>query len=325
MGKQVIRVRFMDNSVKAFAIPDDANIDVLFQTVVEKLELREAANFALFEAREDWERCLDLAEFPGDLLKAWDSGNKEKEGFYLLFKKRVFGRDDAKELADPVARHYNYLQALSNVINAEYPCTVDEAIRLAGLQVQIVYGDHNRDVHTSGFLVGNLSKFIPKVLIGQKKPAEWETVVFKEHRTHIGVSAEHAKTLYLNTVKRWEFYGTTFFPPAKLVAASKKVKSGKVVIGVNCDGILLLKPKDRALISKHPFTEICSWASSSSTFAFEFGTQTEATKYTFETKHGVNIAAAIQTYIDLLVEMLTNGDVDDDESFTGTFSDNDSN
>ena len=42
--------------------------------------------------------------------------------------------------------------------------------------------------------------------------------------------------------------------------------------------------KTQELISTHPFTEICSWASSSTTFAFEFGVQTEATKYTFETK-----------------------------------------
>lgn len=323
MSKLVVRVRFMDASVKAFAIDQEDHVDELLQTVSSKLELKEHGNFALFEAKDDWERCLDLTESPAEVMKGWEAGGKDKEGSYFLFKKRIFGRDDAKELMDPIAKHYNYLQALANVINGEYPCTVEEAIRLAGLQVQIVYGDHNHDTHCSGFLASNLDKFIPKTLMGQKKPAEWEQVVFKEHRTHIGVSSELAKTQYLNQVKKWEFYGTTFFPIAKLVANSKKIKSGKYIIGVNCDGILLLKPKDRSLISKHPFTEICSWASSSSTFAFEFGSQNDATKYTFETKHGVNIAATIQTYIDILVQMLTYGEVDDDESFTGTYSDED--
>jgi len=81
---------------------------------------------------------------------------------------------------------------------------------------------------------------------------------------------------------------------------------------VNAEGILLLK-KDKELISTHPFTEICSWASSSTTFAFEYGSnQTESQKYTFETKQGSIIAQTIQTYIDILVQMLKSGE--DDES-----------
>jgi hypothetical protein len=66
-------------------------------------------------------------------------------------------------------------------------------------------------------------------------------------------------------------------------------------------------------VSTHPFTEICSWASSSSTFAFEFGSQTESQKYTFETKQGAIIASTIQTYIDILVQMLKSGAEEDDD------------
>jgi len=79
------------------------------------------------------------------------------------------------------------------------------------------------------------------------------------------------------------------------------------LIGVNAEGILVLK-KDKERISTHPFTEICSWASSATTFAFEFGTQTESQKYTFETRQGAIIASTIQTYIDILVEILKNGE-----------------
>lgn len=90
------------------------------------------------------------------------------------------------------------------------------------------------------------------------------------------------------------------------------------------------------LISEHLFTEICSWASSSATFAFEYGNQTESVKYSFETKQvrtpafpgqlvplansdlqGAIIAATIQTYIDILVQMLKNGEDDEDEGQSG--------
>jgi len=303
----VVRVRFMDGSVKTFGISSGVTAEEMLKLVAEKIELKEYSTFAIFEAKDEWERCLDADEKPAELK----GGGKDKDA--LIFKKRIFLRDDMRESNDLVARQYIFLQALYNVIESVYPCSSDEVVRLAGYHVQIVYGDHNSSTHVSGFLQPNLAKFVPKNMISTKKPQEWETAIFKEHRKHIGQSADDAKLMYLNTVRKWDFYGTTFFPPCKLTSQVKKIK-GKVVIGVNQDGLMLLKSKDQSVISKHPYTEICSWASSSSTFAFEFGTQNEATKFTFETKHGSIIASTIQTYIDILVDMLTNGEQEEDDS-----------
>jgi hypothetical protein len=78
--------------------------------------------------------------------------------------------------------------------------------------------------------------------------------------------------------------------------------------GVNFEGIHLLKVRNKETISDHLYTEICSWASSSTTFGFEFGNQSDSQKYTFDTKMGTIIAATVQTYIDILVQMLKNGE-----------------
>jgi len=213
-------------------------------------------------------------------------------------------------MQDPVAKHLVYIQALYNVIESEFPCSPEDAVKLAALQVQIVYGDHKTGTHVVGFLTQNLKQYLPKDLFSTKRPPDWETLIFKVHAQIVGKTPEEAKSDYLDIVKQWPFYGTTFFPPCK--SAGKQKTPSKVVIGVNAEGILLLK-KDKELVSTHPFTEICSWASSSTTFAFEFGTQTESQKYTFETKQGAIIAATIQTYIDILVQMLKNGNGDEDE------------
>jgi len=307
----------MDSRVKAFAVDPAMSADQLLKEVKERLELKEGGCFSIFEKKDDWERCLDPEEKPADLQKSWPPGTGE-DAPKFIFKKKIFIRDDAREMEDPVARNLLYIQAVSNVVNADYPCTTDSAIKLAGLQVHVVYGDHNTSTHVSGFLAPNLKDYIPKTLIASKRLAEWETTIFQEHAKHVGKSAEDAKAAYLAIVKKWPYYGTTFYPPCKSVNNGRKIPN-KVIIGVNAEGILLLKPKDKEVISTHPFTEICSWASSSTTFAFEFGVQSEATKYTFETKHGAIIAATIQTYIDILVEMLTNGNDDEEESSaTGT-------
>jgi len=323
MAKKVVRIYFMDDSFKAFGIDQGTTADQLRQIIIEKIELKEDSCFALFEKKGEWERCIEADEKPVELTKVWEAEMKTKPKDQLeepkfLFRKKIFLKEDEKELADLVARNLVYIQALRNVNDGTYPCTADEAVKLAVLQVQAVYGDHNASNHVVGFLTQNLKNFVPQPLWQLKKPVEWETVILKEHARHKGKSNDDAKLEYLNIVKTWSFYGTTFFPPCK--SQSNRNLPNKVIIGVNYEGIRLYKTKNREFISEHLFTEICSWASSNSTFAFEFGNQTESVKFSFETKQGAIIAATIQTYIDILVQMLKNGEDDDEESQTGTSS-----
>lgn len=329
--KKIVRVFFMDDSCRAFGVDELISAEGLKQMIVERIELKEDACFAIFERKDGWERCLEPDEKPCELMTLWntegsDKASKEKkdapkipsskESFKdsacaFIFKKKIFLRDDEREMNDVVAKNLVYIQALYNVNESEYPCTPEDAVKLAGLQMQITYGDHKTGTHVVGFLVQNLRQFVPKDLYALKRPNEWEAAIFKAHAGNIGKSAEDAKTEYLDIVKQWPFYGTTFYPPCKSIG--KQRTPNKVIIGVNAEGILLLKKKEKELLSTHPFTEICSWASSSTTFAFEFGSQSESQKYTFETKQGAIIAATIQTYIDILVQMLKNGSGDEEE------------
>jgi len=313
MAKKVVRVHFMDDSIKAFAVDESSSAEQLKATVVEKIGMKEDSCFAIFERKDGWERCLEPDEKPCELMVGWGPDTTPTKAAAFVFKKKIFLRDDEREMQDLIAKHHVYIQALHSVIESEYPCTVEDAIKLAGLQVQIVYGDHKPGNHVVGFLStssANLKQFVPKDLFQQKKPNDWEALIFKAHATNTGKSEEDAKSEYLEIVKQWPFYGTTFYPPCKTIG-SKKIPN-KVIIGVNAEGILLLK-KDKELVSTHPFTEICSWASSSTTFAFEFGSQTESQKYTFETKQGAIIAASIQTYIDILVQMLKSGEEEEED------------
>ena len=311
----------MDDSKKALAVDPNITALQLRDLVIERIGLKEAGCFALFEKIGDTERCLDNDDKPVDIMNEWDKSDSKKKDSAptFLFKKKIFLKDDDNEMADPVAKGLVYLQGVHDVIESVYSCQLPEAIKLAALQMQVIYQDHNPSVHTPGFLTKsastNIKSFVPKALWGSKKSTEWEALILREHAKLKGLSQEDAKTEYLDTIKQWQLYGTTFFPPCRNIGP--KHLPSKVLIGVNYEGIVLLKPKNKELISEHLFTEICSWASSSGTFAFEFGNQVESQKYQFETRHGAIIASTIQTFIDILVQMLKNGE--DDES-DATFS-----
>jgi len=158
-----------------------------------------------------------------------------------------------------------------------------------------------------------------KIYFLKKKPQEWESAIYKQHATFKIKCPEDVKREYIKVVKQLEFYGTTFYPPCK--TQNIRALPNKVIIGINYEGIHLFRSKNKEHISSHVFSEISTWASGTGTFAFEFGNQHEPQKYTFITVHGTIIASTIQTYVDILVQMLKNRDDDvDEESVTSLSS-----
>src|SRR4051794_17917650 len=65
--------------------------------------------------------------------------------------------------------------------NCATKLTLLRLTQLAGLQVQVVYGDHNPTTHVPGFLTNNkdIANFIPVELYPQRKPAAWEEAILK--------------------------------------------------------------------------------------------------------------------------------------------------
>jgi len=151
----VVRVYFVDKSFKAFGLEQGATSAQLREQVVNRIELKEDACFALFEKRGNIERCLEPEDRPVEIQMCWEKEKNEKkktEEPMFLFKKKIFLKDDDREMEDLVSKDLIYKQALYCVISSEYPSETKDAIKLAGLQFQVLYGDHNHQFHVAGFL-----------------------------------------------------------------------------------------------------------------------------------------------------------------------------
>lgn len=70
----------------------------------------------------------------------------------LEFGKKFFSGDDRVDKDDPFALHLMYCEAQKAITDGRYPCSRAEAVTFAAIQMQIVYGDHNPNVHKPGFL-----------------------------------------------------------------------------------------------------------------------------------------------------------------------------
>eukprot|EP01103_Thecamoeba_quadrilineata_P015405 TRINITY_DN4861_c0_g1_i1.p1 TRINITY_DN4861_c0_g1~~TRINITY_DN4861_c0_g1_i1.p1 ORF type:complete len:340 (+),score=45.57 TRINITY_DN4861_c0_g1_i1:43-1020(+) len=310
--KHVIRVFFIDNSFTAFAVYPSDSVKILFDLLVEKIQLKHYHHFALFERGSASERFLGLEEKPVELAEKWEDPQQ-----CFVFKKKLFLNDyqkEKKELEDMIAQDLIYKQALCDVISSTLLCSTEQAIKLSSLQMKIIYGDYNSCIHMSGFLTASdsLKNFVPKHLYPLRKANEWEAYILKQHQ-YANVSLENAKLEYINIVRSIDNYGTTFFPPCKSLIRTSNFPS-KIIIGINYYGITLFRAKNREFLVKFQFAEVCSWTSSQSMFGFEVGFPYSQTKMVFETRHGVAIAVTIQNYVEIIIQtMKCESDEEDSE------------
>lgn len=156
----------------------------LCELVADKISLqKQRATFALYYLKNGEGRCLDEDEQPckvivqevvgqdADFQKyiqkdEWAKLKKEWEkDSRLVYKIRVFLKHHPITKDDVEYLHYAFIQACANVrdgkysFNCEiyfstgtYPCSESAAMELAGLHMQVSFGDYNKKVHVTGFL-----------------------------------------------------------------------------------------------------------------------------------------------------------------------------
>jgi hypothetical protein len=189
--------------------------------------------------------------------------------------------------------------------------------------------------------IHELPKCIPKLIYAQKKPSDWEQLLNRYHQQHLAkfkaLTVEQAMREYLTIVQQWTFYGTQFFHVSK--SSDSKKPMSKVVLGVNEDGIVVLR-KEGERVYLYPWSQLKNWSASLTSFTFEtypfgdvdlttaltspkdsptanvtissssnhtnnlvsFGPS--STTHEFETTEGETIAAIVQMYIDSLFDKI---------------------
>ncbi|KYQ91868.1 Band 4.1 domain-containing protein [Tieghemostelium lacteum] len=196
-----------------------------------------------------------------------------------------------KSITTSESTHLFYIQAVYNIINSNYPCEEDIALKLASIQLQVQVGDQKPE-HNEYFKE-SLSRYIPTHLIQKHKPEEWEALVSPQHILLRGSDSIHLKRAYLETCQRWQYYGCTFFS-AKYVPVTTSFFlqefEGKVSIGINGHGIHIIDPKAMKIVSYH-YRDIAAWDSTINSFSVQVAVrnnkQSDQIKiYTFTTLQG---------------------------------------
>ena len=151
------------------------------------------------------------------------------------------------------------------VINGFYPTNEKDAVALAAIQFQAKFGAFNSNTHRPGFLTKLVQEFFPTELLRvtgkEAKTAEqWETLLF--HKLAFSTTAT-PREAYLDTLKRRDYYGSSFFVVRQRFDRNLPKK---LFLAVSRRGILLLKiPKsytegEMETIASFKLADVYRWA-----------------------------------------------------------------
>ncbi|XP_037081174.1 LOW QUALITY PROTEIN: unconventional myosin-X-like, partial [Pollicipes pollicipes] len=272
LGTIVCRFFFLDGMTKAVDVhPMDTAADAMTK-IADRIGLWNLDGWAVFQATAEGEHHVKSHEYLYDVISSWEIEKQQRTRAEspasspmlrrqsavgvgagenrFLFKKRLF--KSTREIPnDPVEVHMLYSQAVYSVVQSDsLPVSEKVALQLAGLQAQVLLGDpkdkydHYSDVAT----------FLSQRVASTKRRPDWVPIIAHAHHQYgSGKSELVAKIWYLSCVMQYPVWGTTQFP---VKYKGYWPYGNNLNMGINCEGILLIRPDDKYVIVEFPYGDV---------------------------------------------------------------------
>ncbi|XP_077271011.1 unconventional myosin 81F isoform X1 [Temnothorax americanus] len=272
LGTIVCRFFFLDGRTKAIDVhPTDTAADAVAK-LGEKLGLRSLEGWAIYQSRPDGEEHVRAHDYLYDVIAAWEMkqcklntaqstfstlrrGNNTTLGSgdnRFVFKRRLF-RNPREISQDPVEVNMLYAQAVYNVVKCDdFPVSEKVALQLAGLQAQVSLGDPKDNDRLDYY--SEVDSFLPYRISRARGDDVWVPIIAQAHRQYgAGRKELAAKVLYLSCVMQYPLYGTTMF---NVTYRGYWSYGNQLILGINCDGLMLIKPDDKFVLSEYRYQDV---------------------------------------------------------------------
>ncbi|XP_045116702.1 unconventional myosin-X-like isoform X2 [Portunus trituberculatus] len=326
LGTIVCRFFFLDGRTKAIDVhPRDTAGDAM-QKLADRLGLSGLEGWAIYESGSEGDKHVKSHEYLYDVISSWEIKQQKATGSgthssstkrtsqtvsagenRFVFRKRLF-RNPREIPSDPVQVNLLYAQAVYSVVRADdFPINEKVALQLAGLQAQVALGDP-QDGKTEFY--ADVQLYLPNRIAQTKKQAEWVPILAQAHKQYgTGKTDIVAKVWYLTCVMQFPLYGTTMFQVSYRGYWSY---GNTLILGVNCDGIAMIKPDDKFILYEYRYCDIESiFLDPSDNFITInlLRTLPDAHKcFVFETKEKQEIGFLIASYSPLLASWIKDMD-----------------
>ncbi|XP_068110655.1 tyrosine-protein phosphatase non-receptor type 21 isoform X3 [Hyperolius riggenbachi] len=134
------------------------------------------------------------------------------------------------QLQQEITRYQYYLQLKKDILEGKIPCTLEQAVQLAGLAVQADFGDF--DQYESQDFLQRYALFPVGWMQDEKTLEEATQSVALLHQKLRGLSPPEAEMLYMQEIERLEHYGEEAYP-------AKDSQGSDLSIGACLNGIFV--------------------------------------------------------------------------------------
>eukprot|EP00771_Trimastix_marina_P000299 gnl/Trimastix_PCT/1320.p1 GENE.gnl/Trimastix_PCT/1320~~gnl/Trimastix_PCT/1320.p1 ORF type:complete len:861 (-),score=250.87 gnl/Trimastix_PCT/1320:312-2894(-) len=268
---RVLKVQLCEQQ-KGLLVDETLSVQDNFPLIAKKLDLDgNVDDYSFLVASQENEQWLN----PHLTL----SENNVRKDTVVLVRKKFFFDDNIETLTPSVATLLQWQMRVA-VVRGQFPCSYDDAIFLAALQLQIQLGDFNPRAHTTTIIQPN--DLLPPQWRRQKFVADDIMRLFKRL---LGTTDLQAKTKYLKRCQSLRGYGITYFPVRTKPRGSKRFTQQQL-LGIAREGVLVADCESKEPTAKYPFGSIKRWGTGSSVFLMDL----EDEQILFQTNDGEMIA-----------------------------------
>ena len=151
-----------------------------------------------------------------------NSGNRILGESVTLYQRLKYLPEDINTtFKDPANKHQFYLQLRQDILLGKYPMNQSQHLSLAGMALQVEFGDFSQDVHDDVYF--DLEHYLPEHCIKDDCQAIRASLI-KLHKAHLGQSQSKTELTFCNELLRHENYGFHMFK----VWIDKKLQRSKV-------------------------------------------------------------------------------------------------
>lgn len=262
----VARIQLLNNEFVEFTLSVESTGQESLEAVAQRLELREITYFSLwYYNKQNQRRWVDLEK---PLKKQLDKHALEPTVYFGV----VFYVPSVSQLQQEITRYQYYLQLKKDVLEGNLPCTLEQAIQLAGLAVQADFGDF--DQYESQDFLQKFALLPVGWLQDEKLLEEAAQKVALLHQKYRGLTAPEAEMLYMQEVERMDGYGEESYP-------AKDSQGSDISIGACLDGIFVKHKNGRPPVVFR-WHDIANMSHNKSFFALELANKEETIQFQTE-------------------------------------------
>ncbi|XP_004739159.1 tyrosine-protein phosphatase non-receptor type 21 [Mustela putorius furo] len=262
----VARIQLLNNEFVEFTLSVESTGQESLEAVAQRLELREITYFSLwYHNKQNQRRWVDLEK---PLKKQLDKHAIEPTVYFGV----VFYVPSVSQLQQEITRYQYYLQLKKDILEGNIPCTLEQAIQLAGLAVQADFGDF--DQYESQDFLQKFALFPVGWLQDEKVLEEATQKVALLHQKYRRLTAPDAEMLYMQEVERMDGYGEESYP-------AKDSQGSDICIGACLEGIFVKHKNGRPPVVFR-WHDIANMSHNKSFFALELANKEETIQFQTE-------------------------------------------